>query len=103
MWIATLIVPGITVKGGLTAYLWVALFFGLINAVLGSIIKILTFPISLISFGLFILVINAAMLVLTARWSEKLEITGFWSALFAALIISVVSAIFKSVTKPIRH
>ena len=103
MWIATLIVPGITVKGGLTSYLWVALFFGLINAVLGSIIKILTFPISLISFGLFILVINAAMLVLTARWSEKLEITGFWSALFAALIISVVSAIFKSVTKPIRH
>ena len=98
MWIATLVVPGITVAGGVTTYLWVALLFGLINSVFGSIIKVLTFPVSIVTFGLFLLVVNAAMLSLTARWSEKLEVTGFWSALFASLIISVITTIFKSVS-----
>ena len=99
MWIATLIVPGITVDGGLTTYLWVALLFGLINSVFGSIIKVLTFPISIVTFGLFLFVVNAAMLSLTARWSEKLEVTGFWSALLASLIISVITTLFKSTKK----
>ena len=99
MWIATLVVPGITVAGGVTTYLWVALLFGLINSVFGSIIKVLTFPVSIVTFGLFLLVVNAAMLSLTARWSEKLEVTGFWPALFASLIISVITTIFKSSKK----
>ncbi|MSX60636.1 MAG: phage holin family protein, partial [Actinobacteria bacterium] len=91
----TLVVPGITVNGGVTTYLWVALLFGLINSVFGSIIKVLTFPVSIVTFGLFLFVVNAAMLSLTARWSEKLEVTGFWSALLASLIISVITTIFK--------
>ena len=99
MWIATLIVPGITADGGLTTYLWVALLFGLINSVFGSIIKVLTFPVSIVTFGLFLFVVNAAMLSLTARWSEKLEVTGFWSALLASLIISVITTLFKSTKK----
>ena len=99
MWIATLIVPGIFVDGGVTTYLWVALLFGLINTFFGSIIKVLTFPVSLVTFGLFLLVVNAAMLSLTARWSEKLEVTGFWSALFASLIISVITTILKPTKK----
>ena len=99
MWIATLVVPGITVDGGITTYLWVALLFGLINSVFGSIIKVLTFPVSMVTFGLFLFVVNAAMLSLTARWSEKLEVTGFWSALLASLIISVITTLFKSTKK----
>jgi putative membrane protein len=99
MWIATLVVPGITVDGGLATYLWVALLFGLINSFFGSIIKVLTFPVSIVTFGLFLFVVNAAMLSLTARWSEKLEVTGFWSALFASLIISVITTLFKSTKK----
>jgi len=99
MWIATLVVPGITVDGGVTTYLWVALLFGLINTFFGSIIKVLTFPVSIVTFGLFLLVVNAAMLSLTARWSEKLEVTGFWSALFASMIISLITTLFKSSKK----
>ena len=101
MWIATLVVPGITVDGGITTYLWVALLFGLINSVFGSIIKVLTFPVSIVTFGLFLFVVNAAMLSLTARWSEKLEVTGFWSAFLASLIISMITTLFKS-TKKLR-
>ena len=99
MWIATLIVPGIKVDGGVTTYLWVALLFGLINSVLGSLIKVLTFPVSIVTFGIFLLVVNAAMLSLTARWSDKLDVNGFWSALFASLIISVITSIFKASKK----
>jgi putative membrane protein len=99
MWIATLIVPGITIDGGLKTYLWVALLFGLINSIFGSIIKVLTFPVSIVTFGLFIFVINAAMLSLTARWSDKLNVTGFWSALLASLIISVINTLFKTTKK----
>ena len=102
MWIATLVVPGITVDGGFATYLWVALLFGLINSFFGSIIKVLTFPVSIVTFGLFLFVVNAAMLSLTARWSEKLEVTGFWSALFASLIISVITTLFKSAQKPVK-
>jgi len=99
MWIATLVVPGITVNGGVGTYLWVALLFGLINSVFGSIIKVLTFPVSIVTFGIFLFVVNAAMLSLTARWSAKLDVTGFWSALLASLIISVITTIFKSTKK----
>lgn len=99
IWAATAIVPGITVHGGARTYLWVALLFGLINAVLGSIIKVLTFPVTLVTFGLFIWVINAAMLELTDRWSTKLDIKDFWTALWASLIISIVSSLLRGVYK----
>ena len=99
IWAATAIVPGITVHGGARTYLWVALLFGLINAVIGSTVKVLTFPVTIITFGLFILVINAAMLALTARWSTALDIKDFWSALFASLIISIVSSLLRGFYK----
>ncbi len=99
MWIATLVVPGITVDGGVATYLWVALLFGFINTFFGSIIKVLTFPVSIVTFGLFLFVVNAAMLSLTARWSEKLDVAGFWSALFASLIISLITTVLKPLKK----
>ncbi|MBI3430138.1 MAG: phage holin family protein [Actinobacteria bacterium] len=95
IWAATAIVPGITVNGGARTYLWVALLFGLINAVLGSMVKVVTFPLSIVTFGLFIFLVNVAMLALTARWSTALDIKDFWTAVFASLIISIVSSLLK--------
>ena len=96
-WVATMLVSGIKIDGGFTTYLWVALLFGLINAIIGGLIKLVTFPISILSFGLFIFVINAAMLQLTDRWSDKLSIDNFWSAIFASVIISVVSGALRKI------
>jgi putative membrane protein len=96
-WVATEVVTGIKIDGGFKTFFWVALLFGLINAIIGSLIKLVTFPISILSFGLFIIVINAAMLQLTDRWSDKLAIDNFWSAIFAALIISVVSGALRKI------
>jgi putative membrane protein len=94
-WAATALVSGIEVKGGPWSYLWVALLFGLINSILGSIIKLLTLPALLLSLGLFVFVINAAMLMLTARWSDRLVVDNFWSALWASLIISLITTILS--------
>jgi putative membrane protein len=102
-WVATVLIPGIDVEGGFTTYLWVALLFGLLNATLGSLLKLLTFPAVILTLGLFLVVVNAAMLMLVSRWSEKLEVENFWSAIFAAIIISVITRLVSSVgTKVIK-
>jgi len=98
-WVATALIPGIDVKGGFTTYLWVALLFGLLNATLGSLLKLLTLPAVILTLGLFLVVVNAAILMLLARWSDKLDVNNFWSAVFAALIISVVTRLVSGVTK----
>ncbi|MEI6407457.1 MAG: phage holin family protein [Actinomycetes bacterium] len=101
VWVATALVPGITVNGGAWKFLWVALLFGLINSVLGSILKVLALPAVLLTLGLFAFVINAAMLMLTARWSSALDVKNFWSALLASLVISLVSSVLnKTLVKP---
>jgi len=98
-WVATAVIPGIDVKGGFTTYLWVALLFGLLNATLGSLLKLLTLPAVILTLGLFLVVVNASMLVLVARWSDKLDINNFWSAIFAAVIISVITRLVSNVGK----
>ena len=94
-WAATALISGIKVNGGAWTYLWVALLFGLINGVIGSIVKLLTLPAILLSLGLFSFVINASMLMLTARWSSALDVKDFWSALGASLTISIVTTIIN--------
>jgi putative membrane protein len=102
-WVATALIPGIDVEGGFTTYLWVALLFGLLNATLGSLLKLLTLPAVILTLGLFLVVVNAAMLMLVSRWSENLEIEDFWSAVFAAIIISVITRLVSSIgTKVIK-
>jgi putative membrane protein len=98
-WVATALIPGIDVKGGLTTYLWVALLFGLLNATLGSLLKLLTLPAVILTLGLFLVIVNAAILMLVARWSEKLDVNNFWSAVFAAIVISVITRLISGVTK----
>jgi len=98
-WVATAVIPGIDVKGGFTTYLWVALLFGLLNATLGSLLKLLTLPAVILTLGLFLVVVNASMLVLVARWSDKLDVNNFWSAIFAAIIISVITRLVSNVGK----
>jgi putative membrane protein len=100
-WVATALIPGIDVMGGFTTYLWVALLFGLLNATLGSLLKLLTLPAVILTLGLFLVVVNAAILMLVSRWSDKLEVNNFWSAIFAALVISVVTRVVTSFNKKV--
>ena len=98
VWITTMIVPGIQVTGGLKNYLVIALVLALINATLGTLLKILTWPLAFLSLGLSLLVVNTAMLLITDRISENMTITGFSSAFFGAILISIISSMITQIT-----
>ena len=109
LWVATRLVPGITYEGSWTLMLAVALVFGVLNASVRPVVKLLTFPLLIVTLGLFTLVINALMLWLTSGVSGVLNlgfhVAGFWTAFLGALVVSIVSlmlSIFVSERKRIE-
>jgi putative membrane protein len=104
LWVATRIVPGVSFDGGLIPFLAVALVFGVINATLRPLTKILTFPLILVTLGIFALVVNGLMLWLTSSLSSSLglgfHVSGFWAAFFGALVVSIVSALLSLTLRP---
>jgi putative membrane protein len=93
--IASAVVPGVTIHGGVGGVIIVAGIFGLVNAVLGPIAKVLSLPLIILTLGLFIFVVNAVMLGITAAITSRLDIHDFGAALVAALVISAVSAVLN--------
>jgi putative membrane protein len=91
LWAASQLFDGITLSDEPVAILIVAVVFGLVNAFIRPIAKFLTFPFRLITLGLFIFVVNAAMLQLTAWLTSGLDVTGFWTSVFGGMVISLVS------------
>src|SRR6059058_5543006 len=84
------IVPGITVAS-VPAALGAGLVLGLINAIVRPILVVLTLPVTLLTLGLFLFVLNGLCLWLTAQLVRGFVVSGFWAAVFGALIVSVVS------------
>lgn len=74
-----------------TTALIAALVLGLVNTLIRPILVLLTLPVTVVSLGLFILVINAFLFWLVSRWIEGFEVTGFWSAFLAAILYSIIS------------
>ena len=93
--VAVTLLTNIEITGGFWSYVWVAALFGLVNAFIGTFLRILTFPITLLTLGISALFVNTALLALTASLSENLTIHGFWAAFWAALIITLVSMILN--------
>ena len=93
--IAAYLLPGIEVAG-LGPALVAPVVIGLVNATLGFILKVLTLPLTLLTFGLFLLVINALMLQLASFLVPGFYVAGFWSAFFGAIVLSLVSMVFRS-------
>ncbi|MBV9823170.1 MAG: phage holin family protein [Actinobacteria bacterium] len=85
------IVPGIDIHGGWGALLWISVLFSLVNAILGPIFKLLSLPLIVLTLGLFLLVVNAALLGMTAAISSHLDVDGFGSAVLGGLLIAVFS------------
>jgi putative membrane protein len=85
------IVPGIHVSGGFAWLLWVALIFSVINLILGPLFRLLSLPFIVLTLGLFLLVVNAALLAITAGLSSHLAVDNFGSAVLGGLLIAVFS------------
>lgn len=90
--VAAKLIDSVEVHGGTLTLLGVAALFGLVNGLIGPLLRLLSLPLLVVTFGLFALVVNGALLAITAWLTDALDVGGFLSAIWAALVISVVSA-----------
>jgi len=102
LWIVAHFVPGIYVSGPKAALI-AALVIGLINATLGLVLKVLTFPLTILTLGLFWFVINALMLELAANFVNGFVVRGFVPALIGAVLMSLVSSVLQWIVMPRRE
>lgn len=102
VWIMAKLVPGISVQGA-TGALIAALVIGFINATIGALLKILTFPLTLLTLGVFWFVINALMLELaSALLSPRFQVRGFFAAFVGAIVLSLVNLVLKGIVMPAK-
>jgi putative membrane protein len=103
VWIMSRVVPGIYVSGPVAALI-AALVIGFINATIGLLLKILTFPLTLVTLGLFWLVINALMLELaSALLAPGFQVRGFFAAFVGTIVLSLLNLVLKGIVMPSRN
>lgn len=100
-WVATYVVKGLDIDTPATLVL-AGLLLGIVNAIVRPIAVILTFPITIVTIGIFLLVINAAMVGLVAWFLPGMTVSGFWPALFTSVIVWIVSLVAHAVVSPFR-
>jgi len=96
--VTTWILPGMEVSGGFWGYLWVSLLFGIVNAVIGTFLRIITFPLTVLTFGLFSILVNALLLQITDALSDHFTIDEFWwTAIWGAIIMAIVLVVLNMI------
>jgi putative membrane protein len=96
--VSAYIIPGIEVTSFFTAVV-VAAVMAFLNTFLKPILIFFTIPFTLVTLGLFLLVINAAIVILTSKLIDGFLVSGFWSALFFSIVLSIVTSIFNKMAK----
>ncbi|HKH78750.1 MAG TPA: phage holin family protein [Solirubrobacteraceae bacterium] len=94
LYLTTLLVPGIRVDG-IQGLIIAALVLGIVNALLRPVVLLLTLPLTIVTLGLFALVVNAVMLYIVSAVTHHLVIANFLSAFIGALVLSVISFILS--------
>jgi len=92
LWLAAAIVPGVEISGVGTLLL-AALLLGIVNAVIRPIVILLTLPITIVTLGIFLLVVNAAMFGLVASLLDSFQVAGLFSAVFGSVIVSLTGGL----------
>jgi len=90
--LAAYIIPGISVTMG-APLLVAALALGIVNAVVRPVLVLITLPLSILTLGLFIFVVNGFLFWFVAQYIDGFQVAGFWSALFGSIIVSIVSSV----------
>jgi putative membrane protein len=96
--VTSLLLPGVHIAGALTAVI-VAAVLAFLNAILKPILVFLTIPVTLVTFGLFLLVINALIIMLASRIVPGFKVDGFWWALIFSLLLSFINSFFESLAR----
>ena len=102
LWLAAVIVPGIDYDGWVNLLL-AGLLLGLVNAFVRPVVTILTLPVTIVTLGLFLLVLNGMMIGLVAWLLGGVEVTGLWPAILAAIVTGLVSWFGQLITKEPRR
>ncbi len=92
LFMASQLLPGVSIVGT-GSFILAALLLGIVNGIVRPIAFILTLPLTIITLGLFLLVLNAAMFGLVAAMLENFTVSGFWSAVFGSIIVSITSTV----------
>ena len=92
LFLASRIIPGVSIVGTGT-FVLAALLLGLVNALVRPIAFLMTLPLTIITLGLFLLVLNAGMFGLVAAFLDDFTVSGFWAAVFGAIVVSISSTI----------
>lgn len=92
------LVPGFYVQG-LWPALIAAFLIGILNATLGLVIKVVTFPLSILTLGLFLLVVNALMIRLASSMVKGFTVTGFWPSFWGALVLALLGMVIRALTR----
>lgn len=100
--IVSQIVPGFYVNG-FAAALWAALVIGLVNATLGLLLKIFTFPLTVLTLGIFWFVINALMIELASMFVPGFKVSGFLAAFIGAIVLSLVNLVMRWLVKEVTE
>jgi putative membrane protein len=92
LYLASRLIPGVSIAGTGT-FILAAFLLGIVNALVRPVVFLLTLPLTVVTLGLFIFVLNAAMFGLVAAFLDQFAVSGFWAAIFGALIVSLTSTI----------
>lgn len=92
LFLASSLVPGVSISGA-WSFIIAALLLGIVNALVRPIAFLLTLPLTIVTLGLFLFVLNAAMFGLVAAMLDNFAVAGFWSALFGAIIVGLTSTV----------
>ena len=98
LWVASLIVPGVSFSSN-ESLIWAALLLGIINAFVRPILVILTIPITILSLGLFLLVINGIMIMLASAVVPGFLVRGFAPAFWGAVVLALLGMVIRAVVK----
>lgn len=90
LWVADALVPGMKIAGAGT-FIVAGILLGVVNALVRPVLLLLTLPFTIVTLGLFVLIINAAMLALVSAFLEQFTLSGFWAALWGAVVVSLTS------------
>ena len=114
LWLTTLIVSGVTVKpyaddttALVLTYLLIALIFGVVNAIVGTVIRVVAFPLYILTLGLISLLVNAFLLFIVSWISDAmgfgLHIDGFWSGVLGALVLGIIAWLLGLLIRPVSR
>ncbi|HWN22400.1 MAG TPA: phage holin family protein [Gaiellaceae bacterium] len=94
------LLSGVDVSGGVWGYIWISALFGIINVFLGTLLRIVTLPLTILTFGLFLILVNALLLQITDGLSDHLTIDEFWwTAIWAAIILSLATVLLNALVR----